>query len=260
MREHYTFLPSEPNDSPTAKHDGNGNEKGNNDRSAVRSSGGGVEVKPKPRPNPSGSRWQERMVKRYHDHLYKEYALADLSVPGRIGLRWRTRDEVVSGRGDRTCGNKRCREGSTNNTNTTNTISTTTTTTANGSDNNGNNNGNGNNLVTLEVPFSYCEHGVHKKELVKLKLCLNCRPLLSKSAAPPGAKTSSRSTKPKHQEAPKSISKSKSNKKTKKRERPSTSTSTITSTITSTSTSTTTSANYKGGVAMEEKKKKRRKR
>lgn len=97
--------------------------------------------------------WQERMVTKYHDHLFKEFALADLSIPGRIGLRWRTREEVLNGRGERTCGSKRCR---------------------NNSDDN-------NSLVTLEVPFSYYERGEKKVDLVKLKLCSTCKPSIYKT-------------------------------------------------------------------------------
>lgn len=96
-----------------------------------------------------GSTWQDRMVQKYHEGLYKEFALADLSRPGQLGLRWRTRQEVVDGRGERSCGNKICH--------------------------------NKNDLVTLEVPFSYEERGVAKKELVKLRLCPACRPMVDKS-------------------------------------------------------------------------------
>jgi hypothetical protein len=59
----------------------------------------------------TGARWQDRMVKHYHSHLYKEYVLADLSRVleiGKVGLRWRTEDEVKSGRGFRSCGNLKC--------------------------------------------------------------------------------------------------------------------------------------------------------
>lgn len=91
--------------------------------------------------------WQERMILRYHDGLYKEYALADLSRAPLLGLRWRTRQEVVDGRGERSCGNKRCHNTS--------------------------------NLSTLEVPFKYVEGKVTKKELVKLRLCPSCKPLIS---------------------------------------------------------------------------------
>lgn len=61
-----------------------------------------------------GSTWQERMVKHYHSHLYKEYVLADLShvySKGKVGLRWRTEGEVVNGRGFSSCGNLMCESG-----------------------------------------------------------------------------------------------------------------------------------------------------
>ena len=141
MNEHYSFLPPEP--------------KTTRNKYSNRLANSNVEGGNSPNRQLSGqSSWQERMVAKYHEHLFKEFALADLSVPGRIGLRWRTRQEVLSGRGDRTCGNKRCRNSS----------------------------GVMDKLVTLEVPFSYEEHGERKKELVKLRLCVNCRPLLSYSA------------------------------------------------------------------------------
>lgn len=92
--------------------------------------------------------WEDRMVERYNTGLYREFALADLSRPGQLGLRWRTRQEVLNGRGERSCGNKRClgTEG----------------------------------LQTLEVPFAYQEKGINKKELVKLKLCQKCKSLVVK--------------------------------------------------------------------------------
>ncbi len=65
-----------------------------------------------------GSTWQDRMVRHYHSHLYKEYVLADLSRVleiGKVGLRWRTEDEVKSGRGFRSCGNLRCQSAVCNN-------------------------------------------------------------------------------------------------------------------------------------------------
>mmetsp|Transcript_31889 Transcript_31889/g.67044 ORF Transcript_31889/g.67044 Transcript_31889/m.67044 type:complete len:438 (+) Transcript_31889:154-1467(+) len=61
-----------------------------------------------------GSTWQERMVKHYHSHLYKEYVLADLSRVldiGKVGLRWRTEKEVGNGRGFQCCGNLKCESG-----------------------------------------------------------------------------------------------------------------------------------------------------
>lgn len=57
--------------------------------------------------------WQERMVQKYHSHLYKSHVIADFSKqtktnPNNIGLRWRVKDEVVNGKGFDTCGNKHC--------------------------------------------------------------------------------------------------------------------------------------------------------
>jgi protein FRA10AC1 len=115
-----------------------GNDNNNHALSGSKSNGGG-----------GNNTWQERMVQRYHEGLYKEYALADLSRPGQLGLRWRTKQEVVDGRGEQSCGNKICRIQ--------------------------------NDLITLEVPFSYQERGVAKKELVKLRLCPVCRPMVNNS-------------------------------------------------------------------------------
>jgi hypothetical protein len=91
--------------------------------------------------------WEARMVQKYHSGLYKEFALADLSRPSQLGLRWRAEQEVVvDGRGELSCGNLQCR------------ISES--------------------LVTMEVPFSYTKKGVAKKELIKLRLCSVCQPLV----------------------------------------------------------------------------------
>ncbi|EOX96681.1 Uncharacterized protein TCM_005877 isoform 2 [Theobroma cacao] len=59
--------------------------------------------------NPS---WEQRLVKRYYDKLFKEYCIADMSQyrSGKIGLRWRTEKEVISGKGQFICGNKHCNE------------------------------------------------------------------------------------------------------------------------------------------------------
>eukprot|EP00980_Cylindrotheca_fusiformis_P009909 scaffold2194_cov130-Cylindrotheca_fusiformis.AAC.5 len=96
--------------------------------------------------------WQDRMVERYHNGLYKEFALADLTRPGKIGLRWRTKQEVIQGRGEKTCGNKKCQSKD--------------------------------DLITLEVPFTYMEAGISKKELVKLRLCSLCKPLVAVNSSP----------------------------------------------------------------------------
>ena len=57
--------------------------------------------------------WQDRMVLKYHSHLYKSHVMADFSEqtndnPDNIGLRWRVKAEVMNGKGFDTCGNKHC--------------------------------------------------------------------------------------------------------------------------------------------------------
>ncbi|KAK9913091.1 hypothetical protein M0R45_036916 [Rubus argutus] len=88
--------------------------------------------------------WEQRLVKRYYDKLFKEYCIADMShyKSGKIGLRWRTEKEVVSGKGQFICGSKHCdvKDG----------------------------------LASYEVNFSYFEAGENKQALVKLVTCERC--------------------------------------------------------------------------------------
>ncbi|XP_010257221.1 PREDICTED: protein FRA10AC1 homolog [Nelumbo nucifera] len=88
--------------------------------------------------------WEQRLVKRYYDKLFKEYCLADMSQykTGKIGLRWRTEKEVISGKGQFICGNKQCNEKD--------------------------------GLASYEVNFSYFEAGENKQALVKLVACERC--------------------------------------------------------------------------------------
>lgn len=88
--------------------------------------------------------WRVRMSVRYYRKLFREYALADLSryEEGRLGLRWRTEMEVVAGKGQFSCGNKRCDA-------------------ADG-------------LRSYEVLFAYLEHDERKRCLVKLRVCPAC--------------------------------------------------------------------------------------
>ena len=57
-------------------------------------------------------------------------------------MRWRTENEVVSGKGQFICANKKCKEGS--------------------------------KLRTWEVNFGYNEFGVKKNALIKCRLCFEC--------------------------------------------------------------------------------------
>lgn len=54
--------------------------------------------------------WGERLAARYYSKLLKEYAVCELSGyrEGRVGLRWRTEQEVVVGKGQFECGSLAC--------------------------------------------------------------------------------------------------------------------------------------------------------
>ncbi|KAG7507356.1 hypothetical protein JOB18_031603 [Solea senegalensis] len=88
--------------------------------------------------------WEKELAKKYYDKLFKEYCIADLSryKENKFGFRWRTENEVVSGKGQFQCGNKRCekQEG----------------------------------LKSWEVNFAYVERSEKRNALVKLRLCPEC--------------------------------------------------------------------------------------
>mmetsp|Transcript_19420 Transcript_19420/g.54076 ORF Transcript_19420/g.54076 Transcript_19420/m.54076 type:complete len:264 (-) Transcript_19420:111-902(-) len=88
--------------------------------------------------------WEVKLAKRYYDKLFKEYCIADLALykEGKIGMRWRTQKEVIAGKGQFICGNKRCdsRTG----------------------------------LASYEVNFGYREDGEARQALVKLRVCTAC--------------------------------------------------------------------------------------
>ncbi|KAJ8365687.1 hypothetical protein SKAU_G00145180 [Synaphobranchus kaupii] len=88
--------------------------------------------------------WEKELAKKYHDKLFKEYCIADLSKykDNKFGFRWRVENEVVSGKGQFSCGSKRCekQEG----------------------------------LKSWEVNFAYVEQGEKRNALVKLRLCPEC--------------------------------------------------------------------------------------
>lgn len=146
----------------------------------------------------ASSTWQERMVHRYHEHLYKDYVLADLTRAShkQVGLRWRTQTEVEAGKGSESCGNKHC-------------PSHQQVTTMDGEfekealslyskgDSVTQSEREeramlkklpyGIMLTNFEVPFTYQEDTQNKTELVKLRLCARCAPRLfvSKGEASP---------------------------------------------------------------------------
>jgi protein FRA10AC1 len=133
-------------------------------------------------PEADRTTWQQRMVNHYHSHLYKEYVLADLSRPGQVGLRWRTEQEVQNGRGHATCGNKHCGHGPASDQSSSALLASYYQSSLPSSVEEEKRLlekiPHGLGLHDYEVPFAYTEHGQNKTELVKLRLCLRCAPLL----------------------------------------------------------------------------------
>ncbi|XP_057305862.1 protein FRA10AC1 homolog isoform X2 [Hydractinia symbiolongicarpus] len=88
--------------------------------------------------------WGKRLAKKYYNKLFKEYCICDLSryKENKIAMRWRVEKEVVDGKGQFSCGARKCEctEG----------------------------------LKSWEVNFGYLEHGEKKNALVKLRLCSDC--------------------------------------------------------------------------------------
>jgi protein FRA10AC1 len=107
--------------------------------------------------------WKVRMAVRYYQKLFKEYALGDFSRyrEGKVGLRWRTEAEVVSGKGQFICGNKAC-------------VATE-------------------ELESYELLFAYVEQGEKKSCLVKLRVCPPCAAKLFFKKAKEKKKKSKRS-------------------------------------------------------------------
>ncbi|KAI3645313.1 hypothetical protein MP228_011477 [Amoeboaphelidium protococcarum] len=121
--------------------------------------------------------YEKNALKKYNDMLYKEYCLTDVQLfiqnggQKQIPLRWRVKDEVKSGKGERICGNISC-------------DSTT-------------------GLSTYEVPFQYrdktsstlsttqdpssvsslnAQNSDMKLVLVKLRVCSSCASVLFKKS------------------------------------------------------------------------------
>lgn len=86
--------------------------------------------------------WGERMARKYESKLFKDFAIVDLSQNESFGLRWRTRQEILLGKGEMSCCSKYCSSSSC--------------------------------LSGFELPFKYVEDNAEKVELVKVVLCEQC--------------------------------------------------------------------------------------
>ena len=103
---------------------------------------------------------EKLLARKYYDSLFREYALVDLSRwrEQKVALRWRTKDEVLAGVGQFTCG---ClnyhREGQEDG------------------------DARIEELKTFELNFAYGEDGVKKNSLVKVCVCPKCSRRLRKA-------------------------------------------------------------------------------
>jgi hypothetical protein len=108
--------------------------------------------------------WGVALARRYYERLVKTYAVCDLSRvgvgrggrsgeergrAGQVGMRWRTENEVRKGKGQFTCGERKCEERQ--------------------------------GLETYECHFKYEEKGERKQALVKVRVCRRCAEKLNKS-------------------------------------------------------------------------------
>ena len=150
-------------------------------------------------PPPRTTTWQERMVKQYHSHLYKSHVMADLTryQVNQIGFRWRTKQEVMVGKGVDTCGNKHCPcydESHNNirrpveeivqwrhlikNRSIVNSYALTKSSEEGEELKQLQLIPHGLGLFAYQVHFRYREHGEQKEDLVKVVLCLRCAPMI----------------------------------------------------------------------------------
>ena len=90
--------------------------------------------------------WGEQLARKYWQKLFKEYCICDLSryKENKVAMRWRTEKEVVAGKGQFSCGERKCKEDDPS------------------------------ALRTWEVDFGYVEAGEKKNALVKVRLCPDC--------------------------------------------------------------------------------------
>ncbi|PWW73900.1 hypothetical protein C7212DRAFT_283963 [Tuber magnatum] len=98
---------------------------------------------------------EKRIAKSYYDKLFKEFAMVELERwrEKQIAMRWRTKQEVLDGKGQFSCANLSCR----------NHRSTL--------DENPDEEG---GLRSVELNFEYVEHGEKKHALVTARVCKGC--------------------------------------------------------------------------------------
>mmetsp|Transcript_1374 Transcript_1374/g.2220 ORF Transcript_1374/g.2220 Transcript_1374/m.2220 type:complete len:320 (+) Transcript_1374:610-1569(+) len=195
LRKTYRFV---PNDDDNGEEDNDNNigdpPKKNNHKQKLRSAINTSRT--------STTTWQERMARTYEQQLYREYVLADLTRvhlhrSGPVGLRWRTKAEVLQGKGELSCGNKHCPSYNKKHvpppnlnrpppTAGGNNVKDEQMATQNEEDRLRSSYEYGQELHSYEVLFAYQDDGddvqrrkkKKKNELAKLRLCIRCAPLL----------------------------------------------------------------------------------
>ncbi|KAK7460400.1 hypothetical protein VKT23_009122 [Stygiomarasmius scandens] len=125
--------------------------------------------------------WEEKLASKYYSSLYREFAVCDLKhyKSGNFALRWRTESEVLSGAGESTCGNTRCKYHELQESESSLSFqprppSRYSYDERGESSNSRSQKSKTKPLTTVELPFAYIEHGKPKSALVKVVLCEKC--------------------------------------------------------------------------------------
>jgi len=143
--------------------------------------------------------WEEKLASKYYSSLYREFAVCDLKhyksgnvrpiyrfcilvyrtlimVTRQFALRWRTESEVLSGAGESTCGNTRCKYHESQESESSLSFQPRPPSrySEGESSNSRSQKSKPKPLTTVELPFAYIEHGKPKSALVKVVLCEKC--------------------------------------------------------------------------------------
>ncbi len=183
--------------------------------------------------------WEEKLAKNYESHLDRSYGIIDLSKykKGKMGIRWRTKEEVKKEKGLNICGGKGCenfneklrkkQKRSLNLSDDSLSVQTSIYSEENGGEGSEMSFGESLSqfpvkLITFQMPFMYFENGEYKKCHVKLRLCENCGQKLTFSQRNKGNKKKEKEKKrekKKKKKEKKKLKKKKSKSKRKRKKR-----------------------------------------
>ncbi|KAH0543921.1 hypothetical protein FGG08_001822 [Glutinoglossum americanum] len=164
---------------------------------------------------------EKEIARRYYEKLFREFALVELGrwregmadagwENDQVAMRWRTKDEVLSGKGQFTCASLSCSRRDD--------VVIDPEAGENGDPQDGDEQASrkrrrgdtGGGLQTFELNFGYVEEGIKKNALVKVRVCQRCARKLGKAqgAAPrekprrSGSGSQSRSRTRRHERSP----------------------------------------------------------